>query len=382
MSVEELVLERYSRGAAARQDELCCPVDYDSRYLEVIPSEIIERDYGCGDPSAYVRPGDVVLDLGSGSGKICYIAAQVVGREGRVIGVDMNDDMLDLARRHQPHVAARLGYDNVRFVRGRIQDLRTDLDAIDRYLVAHPVRSHRDLSGFESVCDEQRRERPLIEDASVDVVVSNCVLNLVRDDDKQHLIEEIFRVLKRGGRAVISDIVSDEAVPDDLKNDPELWSGCIAGAFQERAFVDAFAAAGFHGIEILKRDSTPWRTVQGVEFRSVTVRAWKGKQGPCWEHNQAVIYRGPWSEVRDDDGHILMRGVPMAVCEKTFRLYTSEPYAADIIPVPPRVAIAAERNKPFDCSRSAVRSPRETKGDAYDATTEASGEVCGTGGCC
>ncbi len=77
-----------------------------------------------------------------------------------------------------------------------------------------------------------------------------------------------------------------------------------------------------------------------------------------------------------------MRGVPMAVCEKTFRLYTSEPYAADIIPVPPRAAIAAEQIKPFDCSRPAVRSPRETKGDAYDAITEASGEVCGTGGCC
>jgi hypothetical protein len=161
-----------------------------------------------------------------------------------------------------------------------------------------------------------------------------------------------------------------------------LWSGCISGAFQESAFVEAFAAAGFHGIEILKRDVEPWRAVQGIEFRSVTVRAWKGKQGPCWEHNQAVIYRGPWSEVRDDDGHVLRRGVPMAVCEKTFRLYTREPYAGDIIPVEPRMPVTADDAKPFDCSREAVRHPRESKGLAYDLTTEPRNDGCGDDGSC
>ncbi|MGH7857062.1 MAG: methyltransferase domain-containing protein, partial [Candidatus Binatia bacterium] len=140
--------------------------------------------------------------------------------------------------------------------------------------------------------------------------------------------------------------------------------------------------AGFHGIEILKRDEKPWRTVEGIEFRSVTVRAWKGKQGPCWEHNQAVIYRGSWSEVKDDDGHTLRRGVPMAVCEKTFRLYTSEPYARDIIGVEPRVSVSAEEAKAFDCSRDAVRHARETKGLAYQATTEATGACCAPGSSC
>src|SRR5690606_16460914 len=130
LTVEETVLERYSRGAAEREESLCCPVEYDGRYLDAIPAEVIERDYGCGDPSAWVEPGEVVLDLGSGSGKICFIASQVVGPTGRVIGVDMNSDMLALARRHQPDVASRIGYDNVRFLHGRIQDLRTDLDAI------------------------------------------------------------------------------------------------------------------------------------------------------------------------------------------------------------------------------------------------------------
>jgi SAM-dependent methyltransferase len=221
----------------------------------------------------------------------------------------------------------------------------------------------------------------LIVDESVDVAVSNCVLNLVDDTDKQRLFGEIFRVLRKGGRTVISDIVADEPVPLQLKSDPDLWSGCISGALQEHEFLQAFAEAGFHGIEILKRDAQPWRTMEGIEFRSVTVAAYKGKQGPCWDCNQAVIYKGPWSEVKDDDGHTLIRGVPMAVCEKTFRLYTREPYARDIIPVPPLTPVALEDAKPFDCSRDAVRSPRETKGLEYRATTDAAA-CCEPGKCC
>ena len=96
MDITISVIERYSAGAKAREAELCCPVDYDSNLLQALPNEIIERDYGCGDPSRYVQPGDTVLDLGSGGGKICYMAAQIVGPSGQVIGVDMNDDMLEL----------------------------------------------------------------------------------------------------------------------------------------------------------------------------------------------------------------------------------------------------------------------------------------------
>ncbi len=116
MNVENSVLQRYSEGAQARQEALCCPVDYDSGLLALLPQEIIERDYGCGDPSRYVQEGDMVLDLGSGGGKICYMAAQLVGDSGHVIGVDMNDDMLELARRHQDAMAARLGGNRVSFL--------------------------------------------------------------------------------------------------------------------------------------------------------------------------------------------------------------------------------------------------------------------------
>lgn len=382
LNIEEVVRERYTKGARVREDELCCPVVYRAEYLDILPREILERDYGCGDPSRYLRPGEVVLDLGSGAGKICYIAAQVVGPSGRVVGIDMNEDMLTLARSHQAAIGNRIGYHNTEFRRGRIQDLATDIDAADEYLRRHPVQSARDLVAFEDVLANQRRVRPLVADESIDVIVSNCVLNLVRDSDKAHLFREMFRVLRRGGRVVISDIVADEPVPARLKADAELWSGCLSGAFQEADFLREFAAAGFYGMEILSRDEKPWRTVEGIEFRSTTVAAYKGKEGPCWEHNQAVIYKGPWSQVKDDDGHTLIRGEPMAVCEKTFSIYTREPYARDIIPVEPRVPVPSGQVRPFDCSRDSVRSPRETKGQQYRDTTEAAGACCAPGQSC
>ena len=118
-----------------------------------------------------------------------------------------------------------------------------------------------------------RVRHPLVASDSIDVVVSNCVLNLVENRMKRQLFDEIFRVLKMGGRAVISDIVADEEIPDHLRNDPQLWSGCISGAYMEEGFIKAFADAGFHGIEILKRDDAPWQTVEGIEFRSVTIQA-------------------------------------------------------------------------------------------------------------
>src|SRR5713226_649268 len=333
IDIERAVNERYGRAAQGREPELCCPVEYDPKLLSVIPDEIKERDYGCGDPSAFVREGEVVLDLGSGAGKICYIAAQIVGPTGRVIGIDANDDMLSLAEKYRQSIGERIGYHNVEFRKGRIQDLRLDLTLVDSYLAENPVASVSDLARFNDYCVMIKAERPLMADESIDVVLSNCVLNLVRPEDKEQLFEEMFRVVRRGGRVAISDIVSDENIPEELKHDPQLWSGCIAGAFREDAFLDAFDRAGFYGMEIVKRDEKPWRTIQGIEFRSITIVAHKGKQGRCWERKQAVIYRGPWRKVIDDDGHVLERPKRRAVCDKVFRVYIREPYAQDILPI-------------------------------------------------
>ena len=337
VSVESSVLQRYSEGAKVAQDSLCCAVEYDNDLLRILPDEIIKKDYGCGDPSRFVREGDVVLDLGSGSGKICYMAAQLVSENGRVIGVDMNDDMLELARKYQPEMAEKMGGDRVKFLKGYIQDLALDLDASDRYLAESPISNSIDLQKYNAWQSEQRVNSPLIGDNSVDLVVSNCVLNLVSDNDKQQLLKEIFRVTKPGGRVAISDIVSDEIVPAHLKADPMLWSGCVSGALYESDFVQAFVDAGFQAVALEKWESEPWQIVAGIEFRSVTITAIKPESSECVDRGHAVIYLGPYSMIYDDDGHFFVRGERIAVCERTFGLLTDGPYMNDFVGITPAV---------------------------------------------
>lgn len=381
--VESVVRTRYGAASQMKEEALCCPVEYDPQYLRILPDEIIERDYGCGDPSAFVKTGETVLDLGSGGGKICYIASQIVGQLGRIIGVDTNVEMLALANKYRAEMAEKIGYGNVEFSYGRIQDLKLDLNLVDQYLNGNPIKTAQDFANYESFCAKIKAEKPLIADDSIDVILSNCVLNLVKSEDKEQMFAEMFRVLKRGGRVAISDIVADEDVPEHLQNDAELWSGCISGAFREDLFLEAFERAGFYGIEIVKRDEKPWKIVEGIEFRSVTVVAYKGKQGACWERNQAVIYKGPWKKVIDDDGHILERGARMAVCDKTFQIYSREPYASQIIAVEPIENIELENAKEFDCRRTAKRSSRETKGLEYNLTDLSGAECCVPGeNCC
>ena len=377
VSSESAVRERYGVAAKKVQPNLCCAVEYDAKYLAAIPKEVVQRDYGCGDPSKFVEEGDVVLDLGSGTGKICFIASQVSGPNGRIIGVDMLDEMLDLSRRAAPKVAANLGFGNVEFRRGRIQDLKLDLDLLNEWLARNPVKNAEEVSAMEDEANRLRREHPLVADDSVDLVVSNCVLNLVRTEDKEQLFHEIFRVLRRGGRIAISDIVCDEPVPDHLRDDPELWSGCISGAFEEQEFLSQLTDVGFYGIEVSEWSEDPFAVVEGIEFRSVTVTAKKGKEGECYEGNHAVIYRGPWKQVEDDDNHVLERGQRTAVCEKTFGILTRSPYGDQIVGISPRELVSESNRSLFDCGRSVRRNPRETKGANYKANKNGN-----SGGCC
>lgn len=379
LNVEEAVRARYSEGAKQVERDLCCPTACDPQFLTAVPEEVLERDYGCGDPSRYLHPGETVLDLGSGAGKICFIASQVVGLRGKVIGVDTNDEMLHVARRNAPEVARRVGYANVEFRKGKIQDLALDLEKLGEWLRAYPVTSAEELSALEAKIAELKANEPMIASDSIDVVVSNCVLNLVRPEDKRALFAEIYRVLRRDGRAVICDIVSDEDVPLHLQANGQLWSGCISGALREDEFLRAFEDAGFYGITVLERRDKPWRIVEGIEFRSVTVAAYKGKEGPCWDLKQAVIYRGPFRQVEDDDGHVLRRGIRAAVCEKTFNLYSSEPYRSHFDLIEPLTPVSRDQARPFPCAKGMpVRHPRETKGEDYRLTIEAT-EACSSG---
>jgi SAM-dependent methyltransferase len=139
-----------------------------------------------------------------------------------------------------------------------------------------PIRDAASFLAADELLRELRQHHPLVACESVDVVVSNCVLNLVDPKSKRQLFGEVFRVLRNGGRAVISDIVSGQEVPEHLQNDPELWSGCVSGALTEEAFIRMFTDAGFRGIHLLKRDDKAWTEVEGIEFRSVTIVAHKG----------------------------------------------------------------------------------------------------------
>jgi SAM-dependent methyltransferase len=245
----------------------------------------------------------------------------------------MNDDMLALARRHQDEISRRIGWRNVEFRKGRIQDLALDLDRLEELLNNNPVTTVADWLAVQRQADELRQQSPMIASDSIDVVLSNCVLNLVHPSARQQLFAELYRVLRPGGRAVISDIVSSRPVPEHLRNDPQLWSGCVSGAHEEEEFLAAFASAGLTGMTILDRQQDPWSTMEGIEFRSVTVQAYKPQARNSTGQSATVIYRGPWRTVVDDAGCELVRGRHTTVSCETFQRLSAEPFATEIIAI-------------------------------------------------
>ena len=182
---------------------------YDDASREDVPAAAVQASLGCGVPTAVaeLRDGETVLDLGSGAGADVLISARRVAPSGRAIGLDMTDEMLELARAN----AVEAGVDNVEFVKGYLEDM------------------------------------PL-EDASVDVVISNCVINL--SGDKAQVLREAARVLRAGGRFAISDVIADPDMDDATKADMAAWTGCVAGALTEEEFRSELHAAGFEAIEI------------------------------------------------------------------------------------------------------------------------------------
>ncbi len=226
MEVKEIVKEKYGEaarrvtaggsngccGASWALDSCCDPITsnlYDEAQAGQIPETALKASLGCGNPTALAKlnPGETVLDLGSGGGIDVLLSARRVGPTGKAYGLDMTDDMLALARENQ----RKAGVENVEFLKGEIEHI------------------------------------PL-PDNSVDVIISNCVINL--SGDKDQVLREAFRVLKPGGRFAVSDVVTRGAVPKEVRKSMLLWVGCIAGALQDEEYKAKLAAAGFAAIEI------------------------------------------------------------------------------------------------------------------------------------
>jgi ubiquinone/menaquinone biosynthesis C-methylase UbiE len=231
-----------SPAAVEEPKESCCgPAEasaegasYAARFysdveLAELPDTVTDASLGCGNPTAIadLKPGEVVLDLGSGGGIDCFLAAKQVGPTGRVIGLDMTPDMIRLARRN----AKKLGVTNVDFRFGEMEDI------------------------------------PL-PDESVDVIISNCVINL--SPDKSAVFGEAFRVLRPGGRMTVSDIVIDGQLPQAIRSRLDAWAGCIAGALDESDYVGKIRAAGFEDVTVLSRtyanisESAEWEEMRGL----------------------------------------------------------------------------------------------------------------------
>jgi len=220
-------------AAAPGQEIFIWDTGYTGDQMPIIPVEAAEISLGCGNPTALasLKPGEVVLDIGSGGGIDAFYAARRVGPTGRVIGVDMTPAMIERARR----AAARAGFGHVEFRLGQAE--------------AMPV-----------------------EDGTVDVILSNCVINLC--EDKGKVFEEAYRVLRPGGRLAISDVVTDGPLPMRVRGDAEQWAGCVNGALPEREYLDLVRAAGF--TEVRAAQSLSGGTIDGVKTYSVSVSAYKG----------------------------------------------------------------------------------------------------------
>jgi SAM-dependent methyltransferase len=246
-----------------------------------------------------VRAGETVLDIGSGGGIDCFEASRLVGPTGRVIGIDMTDTMLEIARKNAVVVATNLGYpsSNVEFRKGLADAMPVD-------------------------------------DGTIDLIISNCVINLA--PDKRKVFREMYRVAKPGGRFTISDIVADQTVPQYLVHDTQKWGDCLSGALTLTDYMNGMTAAGFFGIHLAK--FSPWRVIDGIHFFSVTLTGYKVPPATTASSVRYATLRGPFSRLVDERGMTYYRGIPQSITPDESRLLSlpsfSEHFLLTTEPIP------------------------------------------------
>ncbi len=309
IEIEESVRHYYGQVLQSSNDlktSACCSIDAMPAHLKPLLSslhpEILERFYGCGSPLPPSLQGKTVLDLGCGTGRDCYLLSQLVGPTGRVIGIDMTPEQLEVAMRHRDWHSERFGFANVEFFHGHIENLAT--------------------AG--------------IADNSIDVVVSNCVINL--SPEKPRVMAEIFRVLKPGGELYFSDVFADRRIPAALRQDPVLLGECLGGALYWEDFRRILHNLGCPDVRVIKQnpisldDPEVAAKIGMVKFRSITVRAFKlPLEDRCEDYGQVACYLGSIPEhlhVFDlDDHHHFETGRPLRVCGNTADMLGRSRYA-------------------------------------------------------
>ncbi len=295
--VKESVSQYYGQDVEKTEDlqfNACCVADYDAAHLEKLSDEVLQRRYGCGSPIPEALDGRTVVDLGSGAGADCFIASQLVGQQGRVVGVDMTDEQLEIAERNiEPHME-RFGYvePNVEFRKGMIEEM--------------PVA-----------------------DGVADVVISNCVINL--SDDKEAVFSEIWRVLADGGEFYISDIVADRRIPARLQADDLLWNECLTGAAYTEDLRRIMKRAGFSDVRTVTSAPTG-DVIEGIRFRSVILRGFKLElEDRCEDYGQVAVYGGTIAGCEEafvlDDHHRFVAGEAVRVCRNTAQMLSQSRFA-------------------------------------------------------
>ncbi len=304
------VQDYYGTQLQTSQDLLtnaCCTDDIPlahRRILAQLEPEVLEKYYGCGVCIPEAIEGLTVLDLGSGSGRDAYLLSKLVGENGHVIGVDMTEEQLDVARRHIGFHTEKFGYarPNVEFRHGYIEDLKS----------------------------------ANIPDNSVDLVVSNCVLNL--STDKEATYREIFRVLKPGGELFIADVFADRRVPETLRQDPVLYGECLSGALYTEDFRRLLLKLNVNDYRLMSSRRLTINNpeieakVGNIGFYSLTVRAFKlDLEDKCEDHGQVATYLGTVpcqpNQFVLDDHHTFETGRPMLVCGNTAAMVEQTRYA-------------------------------------------------------
>ena len=328
--IREDVQEYYGKILKTKNDlqtSACCAADsmpaYLRPYLKNIHEEVQSRFYGCASTFPPGLYGKTVVDLGCGSGRDCYLLAQVVGPEGLVIGIDMTDEQLAVARKHVTYHTNKFNLEkpNVDFRKGWIEDLST----------------------------------ANLEDNSVDVIISNCVVNL--SPDKESVFREIFRVLKPGGELYLSDVFSGRRVPEPLTTDPVLLGECLGGALYIEDFRRMLAKVGCFDYRTVSK--TPitlnnediQRKAGMIDFYSMTVRTFKCDfEDICENFGHVACYQGTIPEFPHgftlDDHHYFQTGIPVSVCGNTYKM-VSESRFKDYFKV---IGDFSTHYGPFDCS--------------------------------